>query len=331
MTWVEGGNIKLQTFDSALVGSAIQTMDEGTFVDRSPDVVQLADGRVLAVWEASDGGPSDLWGQFLTAAGAKIGSAFELTASIPSSEFEPSVSALPDGGFVVSWLGNNGLNSTMDVRFQTFNADGSPRASTTNVTTTGFTSAPGAEPINENDQTVVVLDDGRILLSWVDPDPDTVDPRVTQDDILYQAFDMGTGAPLQVDDEATTFAIPTRFFLFDQDGSETLDLILVQGLSDFGHSLTVGYQDINGDFDPGPYLDAAWVIQRGHSAEETALLDALIADPTNTHIIVVLSGPNPGTFNFAINGMTTEASNATRSSSAAPSMSSLSPSTSSRR
>ena len=140
--------------------------------------------------------------------------------------------------------------------------------------------------------------------------PDTATPRASEDDILYQVFDPGSGEPLQVSDIALTITVPTKFFLFDQDGSETLDLILVQGLSDFGHSLAVGYQDVNFDFDPGPYLDPAWVIQRGHSAEEDALLDALIADPDNTNIIINLSGPNPGPFNFGINGMTAEASNA---------------------
>ena len=315
VTWLEGGNVKVQVFDDTLTGGAIQTLDEGALSDRSPDVALLAGDRFVVVWEASDGGPSDLWAQFFNAAGTPDGTPVVLTAAIPSSEFEPSVSGLPDGGFAVSWLGNNGLNSTSDVRLQTFNADGSPRSGVSTVTTTGFTSDPGAAAINENDQSVTVLADGRIHLGWVDPDPDTATPRASEDDILYQVFDPGSGEPLQVSDIALTITVPTKFFLFDQDGSETLDLILVQGLSDFGHSLAVGYQDVNFDFDPGPYIDAAWVIQRGHSPEEDALLDALIADPDNTNIIINLSGPNPGQFNFGINGMTAEASNAlTRSS-----------------
>jgi hypothetical protein len=313
VTWVEGGDVKVQTFDSSSTpaGGTLQTLDQGTATDRSPDVALLADGRFVVVWESTNGGPSDLWAQVFTAAGAKDGAPVDLTIAIPSSEFEPSVTALADGGYAVSWLGNDGLNSTMDVRLEMFDADGTPRGSALSVTNTGFTPNVNAlnpgQAINENDASVTVLQDGRVLLSWVDPDPATANVRATQDDILHQIYDPGTGKPLIANTSSLTVTLPTTFTLFDTDGSETLDVIIVRRIQDFGYGLVVGHQD-DGTYDDGTSLDPPWVIVRGSSAEETALLDGLIADPANNHVQIALGVPGSpgGSFDAVIEAITTE-------------------------
>ena len=45
VTWLEGGNVNVQVFDDTLTGGAVQTLDEGTLSDRSPDVALLAGDR----------------------------------------------------------------------------------------------------------------------------------------------------------------------------------------------------------------------------------------------------------------------------------------------
>ena len=291
VTWVEGGNVKVVVYTpgATWTAGAIVTLDEGSSVDRSPDVVALSDGRFLVVWESSDGGPSDLWGQFFTAGGTAAGGHVLLTGAIPSSEFTPNVTALDDGGFALTWIGNDGPNNTGDVRLQTFDATGAAVSGVRTITSTGFTPNPGAGPIAERDAVLTTLSDGRIVLSWIEPDPDTnPGPEPSQDDIRYQVYDPGGTPELEVAAGGTIFDLPMDVSLFDP--SESLDVVIIQGLADFGHGLVVGHYDANFDYDPGNFLDAAWVIVRGYNAAETAFLDALLAGTVEVQI--QLGGPS---------------------------------------
>ena len=73
-----------------------------------PDVTVLADGRVLFVWTESKvcAFQKAVYGQLLTASGAKLGEHFEISGS--NGGGIPSVAALDTGGFVVVFEGVDG-------------------------------------------------------------------------------------------------------------------------------------------------------------------------------------------------------------------------------
>ncbi|WP_136684007.1 calcium-binding protein [Falsirhodobacter xinxiangensis] len=113
-----------------------------TLTDRSqdrPDVAVLADGSFVVVW-ASDYYNSDrdidveyIAMQRYSASGARIGN--ETIVSDLAYEAEaPSVTALPDGGFAISWEAEEGpTDIDTRIRSRVVNADGTFRSAEVNV------------------------------------------------------------------------------------------------------------------------------------------------------------------------------------------------------
>jgi Ca2+-binding RTX toxin-like protein len=83
-------------------------LDNGP-LERAPSVAALPDGRFVVVW-ASDQSPatgSDIFGQVMFADGTKDGARFVVNTDVTGDQANPSVGALPDGRFVVSWTDRN--------------------------------------------------------------------------------------------------------------------------------------------------------------------------------------------------------------------------------
>ncbi len=75
-----------------------------------PDVVALPGGGFVVVWESSasgaaggDGSGVGVIGQVFDAAGATVGAEFVVNTETSSTQFQPKVTALSDGGFLVVW------------------------------------------------------------------------------------------------------------------------------------------------------------------------------------------------------------------------------------
>jgi hypothetical protein len=90
-------------------------------------VAALNDGTFVVVWYSTHlGGVSgNIFGQRLSATGAKLGSEFRVdSAPIRFLQAMPTVAALADGGFVVVWVTSDNNRTRYDVRGQMFAANG---------------------------------------------------------------------------------------------------------------------------------------------------------------------------------------------------------------
>lgn len=103
-----------------------------------PDVTALADGGWLITWQslnqdnASGSSSSDgqsmwyygIYGQRFNANGQAIGSEFLVNTQTTDNQMSPSVTALPNGGWVVSWESTGQDGSGSGIYAQVFDADG---------------------------------------------------------------------------------------------------------------------------------------------------------------------------------------------------------------
>ncbi|WP_454903847.1 Ig-like domain-containing protein [Variovorax gossypii] len=99
----------------------------------------LAHGGYVVVWnKATSPSTSEVYGQTFDAAGNKLGGETQISAGGWSNDLEPAVTALPDGGYVVSWTkslapdywgyrGGSTYGFQGDIKTIIVNADGSIR------------------------------------------------------------------------------------------------------------------------------------------------------------------------------------------------------------
>ncbi len=71
-----------------------------------PAVATLTDGSVIVVWSSygEDGDLQGIYGQRLSAAGAKLGGEFQINQYFSHNQRTPAVAALPNTNFVVTWV-----------------------------------------------------------------------------------------------------------------------------------------------------------------------------------------------------------------------------------
>jgi Ca2+-binding RTX toxin-like protein len=127
----------------------------------NPKVAALPDGHVMISWSSTDNGTSgvDVWGRVFNADGSPVSDDFQVATTTEGRQYSPSVTALPDDRFLVSWYSyDGGDGSGSCIRARLFNADGSPIADDfiANNTKTGDQYSP----------TAIVLPDDRFMLTW---------------------------------------------------------------------------------------------------------------------------------------------------------------------
>ena len=93
----------------------------------NPAVAVLTDGSIIVVW-ASDGQDGDLqgiFGQRLSAAGAKLGREFRLNQWTAKNQRTPAVAALANGSFVAVWVSElQRAPASVDIYTRIFNSSG---------------------------------------------------------------------------------------------------------------------------------------------------------------------------------------------------------------
>lgn len=183
----EGDAFYAQRYDAAgqPIGQAIELsrVDTARNVD-DISATQLKDGSFVLAWteETPDQWIPDAsgWGgeylesegqayiQLFNADGSAKGQPIAL-ATGNLQAFEPSVSALPNGGFVVVWEYVNDAKESEEIYLQRFKADGTPDGKATQVNT----STKG----DQGDPEVVALADGSYVVTWT---------RETHEDLKYR-------------------------------------------------------------------------------------------------------------------------------------------------
>jgi methionine-rich copper-binding protein CopC len=94
--------------------------------DSAPQITSLADGGYVVTWKSIsiDGSKSDVFVQRFDADSSAVGVPHALDG-LGGHDSTPQVTALADGGYVVTWQAFTSNNSTSDVFVQRFDADSS--------------------------------------------------------------------------------------------------------------------------------------------------------------------------------------------------------------
>ena len=137
-----------------------------------PSITALADGGFVMVWagHSQTGGDTSsaaVRGQMYNAVGAAVGGEFLVNTRILSTQFEPSITALDDGGFFVVWTDDS---ASTEVRGQRYDSDGTRVG--TEILIGDATNSTQQAP------DVTVLSDGRIVVAFRDSST-TLDPSGT--------------------------------------------------------------------------------------------------------------------------------------------------------
>jgi Ca2+-binding RTX toxin-like protein len=139
-----------------------------TNLQAEPRIAALANGRFVSAWTDSTGMGADANGsavraQLFNADGTRAGSEFLVNTTTAGNQANPSVTALPDGRFVIAWTddsrsGNDRSGSA--IRAQLFNANGTRAGAEllVNSTTAG----------NQSNPSITALAGGRFAIAWTD-------------------------------------------------------------------------------------------------------------------------------------------------------------------
>ncbi|WP_353641112.1 hypothetical protein [Mesorhizobium sp. WSM2239] len=132
----------------------------------NPSITALAGGRFVVTWEsgdAGDGSGSCIRARLHNADGSAAGNDFIVNPTTADGQFNPSVTALADGRFVVTWESDDtGDGSGACVRGRVYNANGTAAGNDfiVNSTTDNGQFSPS----------ITTLADGRFVVTWVSED-----------------------------------------------------------------------------------------------------------------------------------------------------------------
>lgn len=153
--------------DGSNLGSEFQVNTYTTQAQWYPDVDTGRDGKFLVVWQ-SDGSQgtdisgSSIQGQLYSAAGVVLGGEFQINSDTTGDQRNPSVAALPSGGFYVVWTGLDG--SASGIKGLRYDASGVPTTPEfqINTYTSGFQDSAEVAVGSSGDAMVVWTRGGEI-------------------------------------------------------------------------------------------------------------------------------------------------------------------------
>ncbi len=172
----EGGDtisygIKAQIFDAIGIKSGSEFLvNTTTFWDQEqPTITSLASGGFVVSWTDSSGQGGDgvvggygIKAQLVDAAGVKSGSEFLVNTTTFGTQWQPTITSLASGGFVVNWSDSSGQggDESYGIKAQIFDATGAKSGSEflVNTTTLNYQSEP----------TITSLASGGFVVSWHD-------------------------------------------------------------------------------------------------------------------------------------------------------------------
>lgn len=129
-----------------------------------PSVALLKDGKYIATWIQQDENTGDGSGwaakaQMYDAAGNKLGGEFLVNSITAFSQWDPVVTALPDGGFAISYSNGFVVGSPRGFGVAVFDAQG-------NRTGADFLHSLPPSASGTGKSSLTALADGRLVLSW---------------------------------------------------------------------------------------------------------------------------------------------------------------------
>lgn len=164
-----GAAVYVQVFDAGGAKLGVeQRVNTSTFGDHGQsEVTALKNGGFVLTWtdyqEALDD-PSiyAVRMRVYNASGTALSGQLLINATTIGQQFDPEITALTNGRFVVTWTDGSGVDGHLDkaIRAQVFNADGSVRGAEFAVNTTS--------DFDQIDPTVTALAGGLFVIAWKD-------------------------------------------------------------------------------------------------------------------------------------------------------------------
>ncbi|MFW5446606.1 MAG: DUF4347 domain-containing protein, partial [Methylophagaceae bacterium] len=169
-----GEGIYAQQFDAShnKVGPETLINTHTTYDQGAPEIAVLADDSYVIIWDSwvQDGQFNGVYGQRFNSDGSSNAAEFRINTTTAGSQFLQDISALPNGGFVVTWYGAG------EIIAQVFDADSNKLGGEIAVNTTTTN--------EQQNPSVTSLADGGFLIAW---ESDQQDGDL--DGIFSQRFD----------------------------------------------------------------------------------------------------------------------------------------------
>jgi parallel beta-helix repeat protein len=126
----------------------------------TPSVAALADGGFVVTWQSRDFGGTeyDIFAQRYNASGIAVGSEFRVNSYLKGFQTNSAVTALNNGGFVVTWQSEGQDGSEEGIYAQRYSSNGSRIGGEfrVNTTTSNF----------QDDPAITTLNDGSFVVTW---------------------------------------------------------------------------------------------------------------------------------------------------------------------
>ena len=151
---VWGSHGQLFNSDGDKLGGEFSLDSNPTVEAGNPQVVSLLGGRFFVTWENWQNG--EIYGRIFDNDGTAIGSEFTVNGITAGFQWDPSVTALTDGRFVVTWTDTQNPGVSYSLQGQLFEADGSRSGNQFTLNSTSRDS-PDFHP------KIVPLPDGRFV------------------------------------------------------------------------------------------------------------------------------------------------------------------------
>ena len=148
--------------DGSANGSEFHISTQTTASQTYPSVAPLTGGGFVVTWMsyAQDGSEYGVYAQRYDSAGAPAGSEFRVNTTTASNQSWPTVAALVDGGFAVTW--QSGVNGFRDIYLQRYDSSGGTVGGETRVVTSG-----GINPsYDETGPAIAGLVGGGYVVTW---------------------------------------------------------------------------------------------------------------------------------------------------------------------
>ncbi|MFN4281736.1 MAG: putative Ig domain-containing protein [Alphaproteobacteria bacterium] len=239
--WANG--IYAQRYDAsgAPVGGELQVNSFWVGNQSNPSITGLAGGGFVVTWQSESyswfqNQDTDNWGiysRIYDANGNPVTGEILVNTTTADQQIEPSVTALPDGGYFVTWSSFDSVGGTWEVYGQRLDAAGAKVGNELliNQTTDGTQLQPS----------VSTLSDGSVVVSWYDYSHDGSGAG-----IATRVFTLGeTGETIAV------AGLDIQAALSDIDGSESIIAILISDLP-AGALLSAGTDNGNGTWSLTP-------------------------------------------------------------------------------
>ena len=174
VTWMSDGQdgsfegIYAQRYDAngVVQDSEFQVNTYTTNEQTVPSIAALTDGGFVVTWSSlgQDGSFEGIYAQRYDSNGAAQGSEFRVNTTTTDWQYYPSITALADGGFVVTWTSNGQDGSGEGIYAQRYDANGTAQGSEFRVNPT--TAHPQSSP------SITALADGGFVVTWMSYDQD---------------------------------------------------------------------------------------------------------------------------------------------------------------